>query len=127
MQRLLFLLEVFLLFILFYRFQFTYFNSDVGNTISIAVVFTFLVWIIFLINKNNVWSKDNFLFEVTPEKLCDGGPYMYSSDPYRKELCSKFSNKDLNRFECSNGFIGRPVDRTDYGPLIPGVTNTSNQ
>ena len=123
MQTLLFLIEIFLLFILFYRFQFTYFSNDLGNTISIAVVFTILVWLILIINKNNVWSKDNFLFEVTPEKLCDGGPYMYSSDPYLQQLCGQFSNKDLKRYECSHGYTGRPIDRSGYDPIIPGVTN----
>ena len=50
------------------------------------------------------------MFQLTPEKKCDGGPYMYSSDPERQALCSKFSQDDLSRYECPAGlYHGRPV------------------
>ena len=105
MQKLLFLLEIFLLFLIFYKIQFNYFDNQLGNNISISLVFTLLAWVILEVNINNVWSKDNFLFEVTPEKRCDGGPYMYSSNPELQKLCGEFSQNDLNRFECSNGYM----------------------
>jgi hypothetical protein len=54
-------------------------------------------------------SKENFFFELTPQKQCDGGPYMYSSNPAKKALCSKFSQSDLDRYECGRGYVGRPV------------------
>jgi hypothetical protein len=57
-------------------------------------------------------SRDNFMFEVTPEKKCDGGAYMYSSDPERQKLCAQFSKDDLRKYECSPGeYHGRPVWR----------------
>lgn len=57
-------------------------------------------------------TKDNFIFEVTPEKKCDGGPYMYSSDPERQKLCASFSKADLSKYECTPGlYNGRPVWR----------------
>ena len=121
MQKLLFLLEIFLLFLIFYKIQFNYFDNQLGNNISISLVFTLLAWVILEVNINNVWSKDNFLFEVTPEKRCDGGPYMYSSNPELQKLCGEFSQNDLNRFECSNGYIGRPISRKDYDLKIQGV------
>ena len=68
-------------------------------TFAIVVLFTILL-------KNN---KDGFHFELTPEKKCDGGPYMWSSNPEKQELCSKFSPQDLARYECGAGFHGRPV------------------
>ena len=54
-------------------------------------------------------SREGFLFELTPQKQCDGGPYMYSSNPQKQALCSQFSKKDLSRYECGPGFDGRPV------------------
>lgn len=54
-------------------------------------------------------TSEGFLFELTPQKQCDGGPYMYSSNPAKQALCSKFTPKDLSRYECSRGYVGRPV------------------
>jgi hypothetical protein len=121
MQKLLFLLEIFLLFMIFYKFQFNYFDNELGNNIAISLIFTISAWIILEVNKNNVWSKDNFLFEVTPEKRCDGGSYMYSSDPELQKLCGQFSNKDLSNYECSHGYTGRPINRKNYDLKIQGV------
>lgn len=67
----------------------------------------FAVIIYFL--KNNNYIKDDFHFQVTPQKLCDGGSYMYTSDPERKKLCDSFSNEDLSKYSCCPGFHGRPV------------------
>ena len=58
---------------------------------------------------SNQDSMENFTFELTPEKKCDGGPYMYTSDPERQKLCSQFSKKDLALYQCCNGYHGRPA------------------
>jgi hypothetical protein len=71
-------------------------------------LFAFVMY--FTINSNlNKNQRDNFHFQVTPEKLCDGGAYMYSSNPARQELCKSFSAGDLAKYECCPGFHGRPV------------------
>ena len=58
------------------------------------------------------YSKDDFFFELTPEKHCDGGPYMWSSDPEKMKYCSQFSPEDLSQYSCGAGFHGRPVHWT---------------
>ena len=70
--------------------------------------------------------KDNFYFELTPEKQCDGGPYMWSSSPEKQALCSKFSKADLARYECPNGFIGRPIWRQGAGNIPLSDDNWQN-
>ena len=48
-------------------------------------------------------------FEVTPEKLCDGGDYMLSSAPKEvQEMCAKL-DKNRSSVSCKRGFVGRPV------------------
>lgn len=54
-------------------------------------------------------SQDNFFFELTPEKYCEGGPYMWSSNPEKQKFCSQFSKADMARYECPVGFHGAPV------------------
>jgi len=80
-----------------------------------GLVFTALSYL--LINSNlNKTQKDNFNFQVTPEKLCDLGPYMYTSDPIKQKLCNSFPPSDLAKYSCCPGFTkGRPVwwSRTD--------------
>jgi len=73
--------------------------------LSSALLFTLIIYLL----KFMLDIKDNFHFEVTPEKLCDGGPYMYSSNPEIKKLCDSFSNEDLAKYSCCPGFHGRPV------------------
>ena len=101
-----------IIFILFYVF------SKAGHIVSkrikvnedLLIIFAGLIFtsIIYLL-KCMLDVKDNFHFEVTPEKLCDGGPYMYSSNPEIKKLCDSFSNQDLAKYSCCPGFHGRPV------------------
>ena len=79
-----------------------------------GLLFTGLSYL--LINSDlNKTQKDNFHFQVTPEKLCDLGPYMYTSDPVKQKLCNSFSPSDLAKYECCPGQHGRPVwfNRTD--------------
>lgn len=58
-------------------------------------------------------SIDNFTFEVTPAKRCEGWPYMTQSGPY-KEYCDKLMSSEEGRKEfvsmncCSGMFNGRP-------------------
>lgn len=64
-------------------------------------------------------SKDDFLFELTPEKHCEGGPYMWSSSPEKQKFCSQFSKDDMARYECPNGFVGAPIWRGGVGNQPP--------
>lgn len=60
--------------------------------------------------------KDNFLFEVTGPKMCEGGPYMISSASQEiKDYCNKLwstpeGRQEIAQVSCQKpGFIGRPV------------------
>lgn len=91
-----------------------------GNVTSIVVLLSILLTgIVVLFNLAFQNSKDNFHFELTPEKHCDGGPYMYSSNPEKQALCSKFSKADLSRYNCPVGFHGRPIWREGAGNQPP--------
>jgi hypothetical protein len=80
----------------------------INQDISLLIGALILTGIIFLLDKFD-YTKDDFFFQVTPEKQCDGGPYMYSSNPEKQKLCSKFSKQDLAQYSCPSGFYGRPV------------------
>jgi hypothetical protein len=71
--------------------------------------------------------NENFHFELTPEKKCDLGPYMYTSDPARQALCSQFSAADLSRYECGPGYIGRPIWRGGAGNGTLSNANWKNE
>ena len=71
--------------------------------------------------------NENFHFELTPEKRCDGGEYMRSSDPARQALCSQFSAADLSRYECGPGYIGRPIWRGGAGNGTLSNANWKNE
>ena len=64
-------------------------------------------------------SKDNFFFELTPQKYCEGGPYMWSSNPEKQKFCSQFSKADMARYECPVGFHGAPIWREGQGNQPP--------
>lgn len=82
--------------------------------IIISLLFTFIICCLnsCFIEK----TKDNFHFEVTPEKLCQGGPYMYSSNPEKLKYCQSLSPDDYYRYNCPCGYSGRPVVY-EYTPL----------
>jgi hypothetical protein len=83
-----------------------YLNINKYLTLIISsLIFTALMY---LLNKN-LDQQDNFHFQVTPEKLCDGGAYMYTSDPQKQKLCNSFSPSELGKYQCLPGFHGRPV------------------
>ena len=78
------------------------------NVIMLAgsVVFGLILFGLMYVVNTNI---DNFHFELTPIKKCQGGPYMYSSDPERQKLCSHFNKKEYCQYNCGRGFIGAPV------------------
>lgn len=88
-------------------------NKDI-IILLFAILFTGLIYALNIINSKD--NKDNFHFELTPEKHCEGGAYMHSSaSPEQKKFCSRFTEAQKNEFSCNPGFHGRPVhwERTD--------------
>jgi hypothetical protein len=60
-------------------------------------------------------KNEPFFFEVSPEKLCDGGEYLRSSSPEKQKLCAQFSTEQLANFECKPGeYHGRPALNRGY-------------
>ena len=51
-------------------------------------------------------NQDNFEFKAPLWSQCEGGPYMYSSNP---ELQKKCANVNECEYTCSKGFHGRPL------------------
>ena len=78
-------------------------SQDIMLIIS-SIIFTIILYFF-----NNIIIKDSFYFELTPEKHCEGGPYMYSSNPIKKKFCSQFKPSDIKYFSCDKGFHGAPV------------------
>lgn len=109
-KKIIFYILVFLLFYIFvkgsgYISMFIPIPNDI-IILLLGIVFTSLIY---LLNKMND-TKDNFHFELTPQKKCDGGNYMYTSDPEKQKLCSSFTPEELSMYQCPNGaFHGRPV------------------
>lgn len=98
----------------------TYMNGDIKITHATVCSIFFVVFVLFVLSylfKDSCDSccPESFTFELTPEKKCDGGPYMYSSDPERQKLCAKFTRADLAQYECPAGYNGRHVRRADVG------------
>lgn len=87
-------------------------KNNLNKNISLlffSLIITLSLFLIFHYGKIGCEYKDKFTFSVTPAKLCSGGPYMYSSNPKRQEMCSKISPEELCQYNCPNGFVGRPV------------------
>jgi hypothetical protein len=98
-------------------------NSYVFNALKAFIIFG----VFLLYNYLTKDIKDNFYFELTPEKYCDGGPYMWSSNPEKKALCSKFSKAQLARYECPAGlYNGRPIWRQGAGNMPLSDANWQN-
>lgn len=94
-----------------------------GNVITLLAM-SFLVSLLLLLvyKYGNIahCQADNFRFEVTPAKLCEGWPYMQSSaSPELQKYCaglmstpegqSQIARVSCNGSGCS-GFVGRPVE-----------------
>lgn len=56
------------------------------------------------------------LFEVTPSKKCEGGPYTYSSNDEIQKICSDISQDEINKVSCQPGYNGRPI-HFEFTPL----------
>jgi hypothetical protein len=105
-------------------FPLSYFaNVPVMNALKALII-----WGIFLLyNHLTKDIKDNFHFELTPEKKCEGGSYMWSSSPEKQALCSKFSKEQLARYECPAGlYNGRPIWRQGAGNIPLSDDNWQN-
>ena len=101
--------------------------SMLSNTYSLNGIKALIIFGVFILyNYITKDIKDNFHFELTPEKHCDGGSYMWSSDPEKAALCSKFSKADLGRYDCPTGFIGRPIWRQGAGNIPLSDDNWQN-
>jgi len=90
-------------------------SSYESATFMAGTANTLLIFILYNVLKRND-TIDNFTFEVSEQKKCQGGPYMYSSDPELTEKCSKYSNEELAQYNCPSGYNGRPV-HFDYTPM----------
>ena len=91
--------------------------KSIGILVGSALVFTIVLAIIYSTSKVN---QDNFHFEVTPEKRCDGGEYLHQSGPtaeYCKKLLSSPEGiREFSEYSCLNpAFVGRPV-HFEYTP-----------
>ena len=81
----------------------------------VGVILTFILALIYSFGKI---SRDNF--SLTPEKRCDGGPYMTQSGPSH-EMCKELLGTEsgrakYNMFNCSGGnYHGRPLN---FGELM---------
>ena len=104
------------------------------NLIGCALLFTLILLVVFL-NKssglNEHYQKDGFHFEVTPPKLCDGGPYMTQSGSANHEYCQNLLStpegvKKYDTYNCANPmYMGRPGNFGDWTPISDG--NWKNQ
>jgi len=92
------------------------------NLIGISLIGTVVLVLVYKLGKIPRCQTDMFHFEVTPEKLCEGFPYMQSSDPELFNYCSKLlsTSSGVQKFDsvnCSNPvFVGRPLARFEYTP-----------
>jgi hypothetical protein len=113
-------------------------NTDLFIKIIVSLIIFGIVYAIiqaqppkpydeYFIDGNVQNLNENFHFELTPEKRCDGGEYMRSSDPARQALCSQFSAADLSRYECGPGYIGRPIWRGGAGNGTLSNANWKNE
>lgn len=67
-------------------------------------------------------SGESFTFEVTPGKMCQGGPYMWQGNSKTSKMCRKMAEtstgqKEINRYDCGVGFMGLPEHHFDYTPI----------
>ena len=96
-------------------------GKSMVEKLTIALVISLLFALLVTVAQNSVSklqtcnSGENFHFEVTKPKLCQGGAYMYSSgDPELKQYCdnllsTKDGLADYSSVNCGLGYEGRPV------------------
>ena len=87
-----------------------YLNNILKINIDILLILFAILFtgILFLLkhdkSKNN---SEDFIFQLTPEKHCSGGSYMWTDE--KRKFCSQFTPQDIGYFGCSAGFHGAPV------------------
>lgn len=95
-----------------------------------------LLWCIYYRRKNT----ENFHFEVTPAKMCDGGWYMWTSNPAKMKYCSSLTPEERTKYTCSEKsqlqglYYGRPVffeytpmsDNNWENPILQDQTNDNH-
>lgn len=80
-------------------------KGKMGHTLSLlisGVVYTLLLVGVFALLQK---EPEGFHFQVTPEKACALYPYVVPPDVD----CSKYTQQQLNRYNCCDGYHGRPV------------------
>ena len=85
-------------------FSYLYFSAH-KHAVREAMLITLIYVIISMAFKDIV---DNFHFELSPDKACEGGAYMFSSNPEMAKYCSQFSPEERAGFQCAHGFVGAP-------------------
>lgn len=100
--------------------------NENNNIVAIhGIIFFMLAYAIFNLLEGTTYGlcdiptsstgAEKFHFEVSPEKMCDGGAYLRSSSPEKQKLCAQFSAQQLANFECKPGeYHGRPVLNRGY-------------
>jgi len=108
-REVIYLVLIFLFFYVFARvavFLSAHYDAPLDIMILLfALVMTGTVYLLARLYKD---TKDNFHFQVTPEKLCQD-PYTYSSDPEKKAFCKQFTPAQIAEYTCGKGFVGAPV------------------
>ena len=115
-KQVIFYVLIFLFFFIFARLS-VFISASMKFNIDIILIISAILFtgIVFVAKKMMLDKKDNFFFELTPEKHCLGGSYMWSSDPEKKKFCSQFTPQQMQEYECGTGFHGGVVkwERTD--------------
>jgi len=109
-KQIIFYILVFLMFFIIAKAS-LYFSANLNINQDLSLLFgaLLLTSVIFLLEKFD-YTKDDFFFEVTPEKLCSDEYLLTSADPEKQKLCASFSKEQLDKFRCPVGYIGRPVN-----------------
>jgi hypothetical protein len=70
--------------------------------------------------KGSKLFNENFHFQLSPGKSCQGGAYMNQGDSPRAKMCRSMmmtpeGQEDINRYKCNKGFIGMPKGTGVHG------------
>jgi hypothetical protein len=60
-------------------------------------------------------EKEQFHFEVTPQKRCNNWDYLTTSDPELRAYCQGLSSAEISQYVCPAGYNGAPV-HFEYTP-----------
>lgn len=84
-------------------------SIDTSTFTNVLIIFLLINFILYQVLDNKNDNKDNFTFELTPGKLCSGGPYMRSSSPEKQELCNSIPPEEIQRYTCPNNELNQPI------------------